>query len=236
MSVFVLKLIAAFFMVVDHAKDAFPFFVNNFSKYFGRIAFPLFAFCAVQGYVHTRDFKKYIKRLIIAGIITEVPYLIFNSIPTLNVVNLNIMFTLAMGLIAIKAYDACGKNFKGFLAVIGVAGIGELVKVDYGIFGVLLIFSFYVFKDSKWKTLLASFTIVAGKYLYRIFILNLGFTEYPVKNWIATTIPIFLVVLYNGKKGPSLKWFFYIFYPLHLLILWLLSPYGANLIRFLNIA
>jgi len=218
-------------MVVDHAKDVFPFFVNNFSKYFGRIAFPLFAFCAVQGYIHTHDFAKYIKRLLIAGIIAEVPYLIFNSVPTLQVVNLNILFTLALGVIALKVYDYVEKGFKGFLVVLAFAFIGEFIKVDYGIFGILLIFSFYAFKDSKWKTLLASLIVVAGKYLYRILILQVGFTEYPIKNWICTMIPLFIIMLYNGKKGPSLKWFFYIFYPLHLLVLWLLSPYGANLLN-----
>ena len=174
MSIFVLKVIAVFFMVVDHLKYAFPFCVNSFTLYFGRIAFPIFAFCAVQGYLHTHDFIKYIKRLLIAGLISEIPYLLFNSLPTLQVMNLNIMFTLSMGLVAIKAYEYYGGNWKGWLAVLAVGVIAEIGQVDYGIFGVLLIFSFFIFKDSKWKTLLASFTVVSRK----IFISN-----FNPKNW-----------------------------------------------------
>lgn len=231
MSIFVLKIIAVFFMVVDHVKYAIPSCWNEFTLYFGRIAFPLFAFCAVQGYIHTHDLNQYVKRLLIAGIISELPFLLFNSLPTLGYIGLNIEFTLALGLLAIKAYDTIENKKKGLLAVFAIGILATVTKVDYEIFGVLLIFSFYVFRDSKWKTLLASFAVVAGKYLYRIFVLGVGFTEYPIKNWICTSIPLLLVLLYNGKKGPSTKWFFYIFYPLHLLILYFISPYTFHLLH-----
>lgn len=231
MSTFVIKIIAIFFMFVDHIKYAFPTCMNEFTLYFGRIAFPLFAFCCVQSYIHTRDLNKYVKRLLIAGIISEIPFLLFNSLPTLNSIGLNIEYTLALGILAIEAYESSNNKIRGLILVIGVGIIANLIRVDYGIFGVLLIFSFYIFKDSKFKTLLASSLVISGKYLYRILILGVGFTEYPIKNWICTLIPAFLVLLYNGKKGASLKWFFYIFYPLHLLILYLLSPYTFNLLN-----
>ena len=225
MSTFVIKIIAIFFMFVDHIKYAFPNCMNEFTLYFGRIAFPLFAFCCVQSYTHTRDLYKYVKRLLIAGIISEIPFLLFNSLPTLNSIGLNIEYTLALGILAIEAYESINNKAKGLLSVVGIGIIADLAKVDYGIFGVLLIFSFYIFKDSKFKTLLASSLVISGKYLYRILILGVGFTEYPIKNWICTLIPAFIVLLYNGKKGASFKFLFYIFYPLHLLILYFLSPY-----------
>lgn len=226
MTIFALKLIAVFFMIVDHIKYALPSCYNEFTLYWGRISFPIFAFCAVQGYVHTRDLKKYIIRLLVFGMISEIPYLLFNSLPTLNLINLNIMFELVFGLLAIKVYDYYDKEKeKGLFLVLIVSLIAEIAKADYGVFGVLLMFSFYVFRDSKWKTLLASLAVVSGKYLYRILILEVGFKEYPIKNWICTLIPLFLVVFYNGKKGPGLKWLFYIVYPVHFLILWAISPY-----------
>ena len=225
MTIFALKLIAVFFMIVDHVKYAIPSCYNQFTLYFGRIAFPIFAFCVVQGYLHTRDLKKYVIRLLVVGTIAEIPYLLFNSLPTIEAVNLNIMFTLVLGLIAIKAYEFYGGKWKGLLAVLIVGSISEVALVDYGVFGILLIFSFYIFHDSKWKTLLVSVAVVCGKYLYRILILRIGFKEYPIKNWICTLIPLFIVLLYNGKKGPGMKWFFYIFYPVHFLILWIISPY-----------
>ena len=225
MSTFILKIIAIIFMTVDHIKYAFPSCVNEFTIYFGRIAFPLFAFCCVQSYLHTSNLEKYMKRLLIAGIISEIPFLLFNSLPTFNVVGLNIEFTLVLGILAIKTYESINNKAKGLLSVVGIGIIADLAKVDYGIFGVLLIFSFYIFKDSKFKTLFASSLVISGKYLYRILILGVGFTEYPIKNWICTLIPAFIVLLYNGKKGASLKLLFYIFYPLHFLIFYFLSPY-----------
>ena len=231
MSIFVLKIIAVFFMVVDHVKYALPSCVNEFTLYFGRISFPIFAFCIVQGYLHTHDIKKYLERLLIAGAISEVPYLLFNSLPTLEFINLNIMFSFALGILSIKSYEFYGGRWKGILAVLMIAIIAEISKVDYGVFGILLIFSFYIFRNSKYKMFIASFCVVAGKYLYRILVLQIGFKEYPIKNWICTSIPLLIVLLYNGKKGPGLKWFFYIFYPVHFFILWLISPYAINLLH-----
>ena len=234
MSIFVIKIVAVFFMFVDHIKYAFPSCVNEFTIYFGRIAFPLFAFCAVESYFHTSNLQKYIKRLLIAGIISEIPFLLFDSLPTLNSIGLNIEFTLVLGILAIKAYEYCDNKKKG-LFLVGIVGlVAHLSKVDYGFFGVLLIFSFYIFHDSKLKTFLLTSFVISGKYLFRLFIYNNNgnLTEYFVKNWICTLIPIIIVLLYNGKKGLSLKWLFYIFYPLHLLILYLLSPYTFNILNF----
>lgn len=175
MSIFVLKFIAVFFMVVDHVKYVLPFCVNDFTLYFGRIAFPLFAFCTVQGYIHTHDLARYVKRLVIAGTISEIPFLLFNSLPTLQYYGLNIMFTLTLGILALTAYDYFQGNVKGWISVIAIAFLADITMVDYGRFGVFLMFSFYVFKDSKLKTFLASLIVVAIKYLYRILILGARF-------------------------------------------------------------
>lgn len=231
MSIFLLKIVAVFFMVVDHIKYAFPFCVNQLTLYFGRIAFPLFCFAIVQGYIHTHDLKKYLTRLIIAGFVSEIPYLLFNSLPTIQLINLNIMWTLALGIIALMMYDYFKKGLTGIISVLAIGIVANISKVDYGFFGVLLIFSFYIFKDNKFKTLIASSLVVSGKYLFRFLILKFEFSDFLIKNWICTLIPLFIVLLYNGKKGPSLKWFFYIFYPIHFIILWLLSPYTFNLLN-----
>lgn len=231
MPIFIIKLIAIFFMLVDHIKYALPSCYNEFTLYFGRIAFPLFAFCIVQGYIHTHDLKKYFKRLLIFGIVSEIPYLLFNSLPLLQRVEVNVMITFLLALIALELYEFVGGSWKGFLCIVTLASCAEFLKTDYGAFGVFLVFSFYVFRDSKWKTLLLGTTVISCKYLHRILFLRVGFTEYSIKNWICTLIPLFIILLYNGKRGPKLKWFFYIFYPLHLLVLYLISPYAVNLLN-----
>ena len=144
MSIFSIKILAVFFMFVDHIKYPFPTCLNEFTLYFGRIAFPLFAFGVVEGYKHTRDLNKYIKRLFIAGIISEIPFYLFCSLPTLSIVGLNINFTLALGVLAILAYDKIKNKFKGLLVVFLIGILANNIRVDYGIFGVLLIFSFYI--------------------------------------------------------------------------------------------
>ncbi len=232
MSTFVLKFIAVIFMFVDHVKYAFPSCYNNFTLYFGRIAFPLFAFCSVQAYSHTSNISKYIKRLLIAGVISEIPFLLFYRLPTIDSYGLNIEFTLALGLLAIFSFEKVEGKLKKWLIVIGICILAQVTHVDYQIFGILMIFSFYIFKDSKFKTFLASSLVVSGKYIYRILVYGkTSPIEYYIFNWICTMIPLFIVLFYNGKKGPSLKWFFYIFYPLHLLLLYLFSPYTFNLLN-----
>ena len=231
MSIFLLKLVAIFFMFVDHVKYAFPTTYNFFTLYFGRIAFPIFAFCAIQASIHTKDIKKYIKRLFIAGLISEIPFLLFYRLPTINSFGLNIEFTLILGVIASLLFDEIKETkfgvLKGLLIVILLGISAEYSFTDYGFFGVILIFSFSILKESKLKTFLASGSVVSGKYIYRI--IRYGFDTYYVWNWVFTLVPIFLILLYNGKKGKNIKWFFYIFYPLHLLLLYLFSPYTFNI-------
>ena len=225
MSIFLLKMIAAFFMVVDHIKYAIPSTYNEFTAYFGRIAFPIFAFCAVQGYLHTSNITKYIKRLLIAGVISEIPFLLFESLPTIKQIGLNIEFTLALGIFAIKAYEFYDKWWEKLVAVVGIGLLASIFRTDYGFYGVFLIFSFYLFRDSKLSTLLLSAIVVSFRYLNIIITSDYVYQKFWVKNWLCALIPLIIVFFYNGKKGPSFKWFFYIFYPGHLLILYLLSPY-----------
>ena len=224
MSVFVIKCIAVIFMVVDHIKYAFPNCDNIFTLYFGRISFPLFAFGIVQGYKHTRDLKKYVKRLFIFGFVSQIPFSLFTSLPTLNEVLLNINFTFILGIFAIIAYDKTENKVKGLLYAILIGILGQITLVDYGFYGVILIFSLYIFSESKLKTFFLSSLVILIKYLYRIYLSGGEFLDYYVMNLLCSLIPIFIILFYNGKRGKSFKWFFYIFYPLHLLIFYLFSP------------
>lgn len=99
MSSFVLKMIAIVTMFCDHLGYAL---FNHFSyfNYIGRLAFPLFAFGISEGYSHTRSKKNYCMRLLMFGIISQVPFMWFTSIFR-NEFALNIFFTLLIGLIAI---------------------------------------------------------------------------------------------------------------------------------------
>lgn len=152
-SSFTLKIIAIIFMLCDHFGDAIlkPF---SFFNVLGRIAFPIFAFQLTEGYIHTKNLKKYFKRLIIFAIISQIPFMLFSSTFTSRF-SLNIFFTLFIGLFAIYIYDKSHNKFLGILVTIFLCALAQLIKTDYGAWGVCIIMIFYIFKDKKiWMCLL----------------------------------------------------------------------------------
>lgn len=192
---------------------------------FGRISFPLFAFTIVEGYVHTRSFKDYLFRIIIAAIFSQIPCMLFNSLPELNRFELNVMFTLAFGLIAIKLYEAIDNTFLKYFCVLSIGILSLIVQADYKMYGVMIIFVLYLFRDSKLKKTIAFILVVTIRYLFRIWYYKTGFSEYMIKMWLFTLVSLIFILLYNRKQGPKLKKFYYWFYPVHMLILYLVSPY-----------
>ncbi len=223
MSIFVIKIIACITMVFDHVKYAIPSLENFITLYFGRIAFPLFAFCAVEGYVHTKDLNKYIKRLFIAGIISQIPFMLFISIFSNEILTLNIMFTLLLGILSLKYYDMTKNKIAQILGVIGIGFLGEYLNVDYGFFGVFLVFVLYFFRDNKIKKFLAFVILVFVHYIVMCKTIDI-FIEYKYwKSAIFTSIPIFIMLLYNGQLGKKVQKFYYWFYPVHLMILYLIG-------------
>ena len=185
----------------------------------GRIAFPIFAFLIVEGFFHTKNRVKYLTRLIIFALISEIPYdYAFWAFPNQEFMfyRQNIFFTLAIGLMTIMIYDSLksrwGHNHMwmttlGVITIIGGTGLNYLVRGDYcelG-YGVLLILAFYLaYRNKKMQMIL--------------FILLVGFFRGGVEFMAILAAPF--IFLYNGERGPNkLKYGFYLFYPLHLLIL-----------------
>ena len=222
MTSFILKLIGIIAMLCDHTGNAV---IENapYLNYIGRIAFPIFAFQLVVGYTHTKDMKKYLVRLLIFAFISQIPFMLFTSTYS-EKISLNVFFTFLIGIIALLAYDKIKNKLLGFSVVLIISAIAQLLKVDYGAFGILLIFLFYFYKDDKFKILVPYIILCFIKYIpdiiehpayYQIY-LNLAFF---------TSLPIILISFYNNKQGPKLKYLFYIFYPLHFIILWAIHTY-----------
>ena len=211
-----LRILALFLMLLDHLwATVVP--GNNWMTYVGRMAFPIFAFQAAQGYHHTHDFKGYCKRLAIFAAVSEIPFnlMIFSS--PIFPFHQNVMLTLLLGLLACRAWDQ-RKWWK--VALLLLAGV--VTFPDYGVMGVLTVLMFHVLRDWKWAQLLMLIAInwfgFEGQHLL------LGTMEIPVQ---AFAILAFLpIALYNGEKGrggKALQYGSYIFYPLHMLILGLMG-------------
>lgn len=228
MNAFVLKIIACFTMFIDHVGYIVFDGHSSWFNYVGRLAFPIFAFQISEGYIHTHDVKKYLLRLILFAFISQIPFLLFHSIIN-NELGLNVIFTLFLGLVAIIIYDKYNK-FVGVFSAIIFGIIAHFLNSDYSFYGVGITFLFYVF--NKNKCLLAISFIIATLMQYSYLILvyyNYGF-EF-LKNvfiiylpyFICTIFSIIIILCYNKKKGPSTKYFFYLFYPLHMILIYILS-------------
>lgn len=182
----------------------------------GRIGFPIFCFLLVEGFLHTKNVTKYALRLLAFALISEIPFdLGFCGKPFYWGYQ-NVFFTLFIGLLVMIAYRAIeglkvNKFFKVAFYILALAvGIiaSMLLKTDYGTtygIGVICIMALYIFRKNKVHQ------IIAGCITFL---------------WEITAPLAFIPIgLYNGRRGLSLKYFFYAFYPLHLFILYLIARY-----------
>lgn len=240
---FTLKLFAIICMTIDHIGavvgteyvDGRIYLSGVFKADFywilrdiGRIAFPIFCYLIVEGYYHTRNVWKYALRLFVFALISQIPFSLATHKTPFYFSSLNVFFTLCMGLICIIILDSYIDYIKqqkntvsefrhtlahtafSFISIVGITALSILLNTDYSVFGILLILIFYIFRDKPIKIFIAMLICIL-------------LFENPVE--LFALISIIPIVLYNGKKGPSMKYAFYVYYPLHLTILYLI--YGA---------
>ena len=182
----ILKILAISFMLLDHMwATIVP--GNQWMTLVGRLAFPIFAFLIVEGFVHTSDFKKYAKRLFIFGLISEIPFNLIYAGSFIFPFHQNVMFTLLLGLLCINEIEKIKNNkevkfiIKKVLKILGLLLIGLISFVDYGLTGKLTIIMFYLFRNIKFGTVLQFISLVL---LYIVFfkgqsiIINLFNIEY----------------------------------------------------------
>jgi hypothetical protein len=197
MTTFQLKLIAVILMVIDHI-GYFLFPSNMILRIIGRLSFPLFAFLIAKGYKYTSNPKRFFMRLFIFANIIQLPVLLI-PIPV------NIFYTLSLGLLMIIVYEMKLDKYIKYTYLFGIVFLTYLINPDYSIYGVFLIFSIHIFMG-KWLQLTMAFLL-----------LSLMF--YGIHYQIYSVFSILLMMTYNEKLGFKLKWFFYLFYPVHLVIL-----------------
>ena len=237
MTTFVLKIIAVATMLIDHIGAVFPDAAPEIFRSVGRVAFPIFAYMLAQGCRYTKNIYKYMLRLGIFALVSEIPFdlalkrhHVSSSGGMLGIgVNFlsdtNIFYTLFLAAACIAIYDKLKdrNRFLSILAVLPPILIAEVLGSDYGAFGVAWIFFIYM-ADTE-KKAMSAIALTAGimsLYGFSAYaggcVLNLG------KPWYLyfALISVPLILLHNGKQGPKFKWAFYIFYPLHLAILALL--------------
>lgn len=228
-----LKIIALITMLIDHIgavlleKGLLPFissavlagtslnyletdyktwyYINFFLRFIGRISFPIYCFLLVEGFLHTKNVKNYALRLALFALISEIPFDLAFYGQLWNLGMQNVFFTLFIGLctlIGMKSLESLPKNQVPFRLLVAFTGmiLAEFLQTDYSAFGVLLIVLLYQFRNNlKQQSIIGAISTL---------------WEY--------TAPLAFVLTYqyNGERGKQLpKFFFYSFYPLHLLLL-----------------
>lgn len=244
-----LKLIAVVSMLIDHTglvfvgeylypraeNQAHVWYIYEGMRGIGRLAFPIFVFFLVQGFVHTRNRKRYAVRLLIFSLVSEIPFdLAFFGTPFYfyyQNVGWELLFAFLMLVVVeriersrLYAGSADGTPQTGqnaflrrayaellmLIVLLFFMLLGYVCCVDYGYGGILLCYLFYRF---RWNRAASAAAGCVGFGLYE-----------------PSGIPgVLLNLLYNGEKGKQIKYFFYIFYPAHLLALYLLVTWLASI-------
>lgn len=207
-----LKLLAIVTMIIDHI--GFMFFAGQWNLYvvcriIGRLAFPIFCFLLVEGFVHTRNIKKYAVNLLIFGFISEIPFdmAFFRALFVWEYQN--VYFTLFIGLLVLaglKQYS--GNVIKQAIVLIAGCAASMIVKSDYQLSGIILISGLYLLRESK-------LTVTIFGIIFTLF--------ESISFYGAAALAFIPICMYNGKRGKwKLKYLFYWFYPIHLAVLYML--------------
>ena len=203
----VLKWIAVLTMVIDHV-GAILFPDQIWMRVIGRVAFPIYAYCLAEGFRYTSDYRRYLGRLALFAILSEIPFdLAFYGVP-FSFAHQNVFFTLTLGLILLWVLERFREQLllcAGAFAVL--CFLAQALHMDYGAGGLLMVFAFYLARQgtSPW--------IGWGIFVF----INL-FGYAGGVQW-AAILALLPIGLYSGKAGKKKQRFFYWIYPLHLLLL-----------------
>lgn len=227
-----LKYLVIAAMLIDHIAWAFvptASLLGQVMHFIGRLTGPTMAYFVAEGYHYTRNVKKYALRLGIFALLSWIPFVYFEY-GTLPIViqegsvqvrpYFGVLYTLLLGLLAIWLWDKgkCSKPVK----ILGIIGLCALSIVgDWAIFDVLWCLFLYIFRENtkgKWIAFCCVGFFVCSPML--IF----GWTQlFQIGIFL---VPLLIQFCYNGEGGSKKtvhKWFFYVFYPAHLLVLGLLK-------------
>lgn len=229
----ILKIIAIITMIIDHFGyyfyDCIPQEVYYICRAVGRIAMPIFTYLVIEGYFNTSNLKKYILRLILFAVVTQISFFILDFVAQEKSYNLvytaNILFSFVVLLSLMKLFENAieKKSFKNKLLFVIMICIVifmyQAIKFDYGISLLLLGISMYLCKKYISNISMYKFAIA----ITTIIITIISATRYIQLFSILAVIPI---ILYNGKLGKKsklLKTLFYLIFPLQHISMYLLS-------------
>lgn len=219
-----LKVLAMVTMLIDHLAAFYwcvdPHFFQTFftighkhiTLYFilravGRLAFPIFCFLIVEGFVYTRNRMKYGRNLLLFAFLSEIPWNLVHS-GTWHYGSQNVMFTLFLGYLGLCAIEYFRNDTRRMaFTLIGLFVISVLLHADYGCSGFGFILLLYVLRNNRLLQAIIGSCVLGSRWIA-------GLAFIPIN-------------MYNGQRGfiqgPVCKYLFYFFYPVHLFLIYLLQ-------------
>lgn len=207
-------------MFVDHLAVMITDYISMAVYYVmrgvGRLAFPIFCFLLVEGFTHTKSFSKYLSRVVIFAILSQIPYNLLRYGNIFGGGYFNILFTFSVTLAVLYVLSKCNMNrvigfmLGGIAIVVGMA-VTYLLNFEYSYKCILLAVLFYYTGRNIRYQAIKNVGAVAILYL------NCGLVD------LVAPLSLFFINAYNGEKGKFPKWFGYTFYPLHLLLFGLIK-------------
>lgn len=202
-----LKWLALVTMVLDHfgmmfcKRSLYPV-EYEILRGIGRISFPIFCFLLVEGFCHTHSFRKYACSLAVFAVLSEIPYNLAVNRSLLDPQRQNIFFTLLAGLFLMKCLEQRSR-FADRMLILFMAGVlAEMVGLDYGMFGLMQIAGLYLCREHH--------------AVRNVVLALLHLSQGGLQMWgAAAVLPI---ECYDGTRGRQWKYFFYVVYPVHLLL------------------
>lgn len=230
-----IKIIALVTMLIDHVGYVLygivPYWLYFVLRCIGRISFPLFAYFVAEGFYYTKNKIKYFITILIFALISQLPYsLLFNGSTTM----LNVLFTFLLSVVLMFTFDKLWREtflelkiafvvivFAMFTFVSILLPLLFDITFDYGFYGIMLTFAFYVFKFSKTEQIVSFVILLIIYTLVNVIGTNITFFSF-ISIFSIFAIPF--IILFNGEKGKlNLKYIFYWFYPIHIAILYIIN-------------
>lgn len=219
----IIKYIAAFAMLIDHIGFLFvpiasP--VGTAMRVIGRLTAPIMCYFICEGYIHTRSKKKYAIRLFLFALISQIPfaYMVNGYFWKLH---FNVVATFFLCFMVLLVFEKVENLFLKLFIIVCLVCLCHYC--DWGLMAPMWVLCFYLFKESKNKMAIC-YCLLCIFWCFRCCVVSYkGGGEWYDSLWqLGTLLALPIIYTYNGEKGRGgkfSKWFFYWFYPLHMLVL-----------------
>lgn len=249
MTQFSLKLLALVCMFCDHLSKVVlstgvlvpmvgvqaDLWIRTMLTVVGRVALPIFAWFTAEGCRKTTNSRKYLLRLAVFAVISEVPFqLCFYAgfIQALTPGCHNVIFTMLFGAAGILVGQYLKEKkvpavMAAFVPAVLAVSLGWVLKTDYNAWGVALIIMLYYLREDKERLIFLACWITVFQLIWhgwngQVLVWLSNESDYKLLlQWLGGLFSVGFLATYNGEQGRRCKWLFYVFYPVHLLILYL---------------